>query len=350
MPEMRLFTNNFLFLVTAVLMMTARTSSARSRLGYEEASKELGLYPQETIVPQAFVLQNKTLPMILDRIATPGPRKSRRAIIFTTLRFDGCQSFECKDNVLGIVSSFCYHLSQHGLLQHTMLITTAEDNWAMLNERGLPAYLDRAFPRRSDYVQHVKPHDTPNREFDVQKHWWGWKFTSMGYRVVYMDSDAAVVGNLLTPFTHPFKYDVQGLTDWQDLDHPELNRAYTLKMPCALYRLKSVDGHPRDAAHWIESWSIPDSQHLMHPLVPNPCQSTGVWYLQPTKPTLEFMAALVERIAFHQVEEWDQTAWNDILLHFLWGAGNNEPLKYRALPQSQFANLGGCLDTLYNCN
>jgi hypothetical protein len=334
-----------------VVIMGARAARAGSRLGHEEGSAldipSWNVHPDETpmAIPQAFVLLNDTLFTVLDRIATPGPLKARRAIIFTTLRFDrsGCRSSECEDGVLGMVASFCSHLSKHGLLRHTMLITTAEDTWQMLNERGLPVYLDRAFPGREAYARHPKLPDTPNREFDVQKHWWGWKISSMGYRVVYLDSDAAVMGDLLSPFNHPFKYDVQGLTDWQDLDHPELDRAYTLAMPCAIYRLKSVDGQPRESAHWIESWSIPDTQLSTHPLVPNPCQSTGLWYLRPTKPAIEFMETLVERILYHRIEEWEQTAWNDVLVHFLWGAGDHEPLKYRALPQSQFANLGTCL-------
>lgn len=332
--------------------MGARATGAGSRLGQEEGSAvdipSLNQRPNETskAIPQAFVLLNDTLLTVLDRIATPGPLKARRAIIFTTLRFDGSEcsgkSSECEDGVLGMVASFCSHLFKHGLLRHTMLITTAEDTWQMLNERGLPVFLDRAFPSREAYVRHPKLPQTPNREFDVQKHWWGWKIASMGYRVVYVDSDAAVMGDLLSPFNHSFKYDVQGLTDWQDLDHPELDRAYTLAKPCVIYRLKSVDGKPREAAHWIDTWSIPDTQQSTHPLVPNPCQSTGLWYLRPTKPAIEFMAALIERILYHRIEEWEQTAWNDVLVHFLWGAGDHEPLKYRALPQSQFANLGTC--------
>ena len=47
----------------------------------------------------------------------------------------------------------------------------------------------------------------------------------------------------------------------------------------------------------------------------------------------------MERIAYHHIYEWEQTVWNDILLHFLWGAGDYEPVKYRNLPLSQFSNL-----------
>ena len=38
--------------------------------------------------------------------------------------------------------------------------------------------------------------------------------------------------------------------------------------------------------------------------VPTPCQSTGLWYLQPTNASVAFMRALVDRIAYHAVYEW----------------------------------------------
>jgi hypothetical protein len=43
--------------------------------------------------------------------------------------------------------------------------------------------------------------------------------------------------------------------------------------------------------------------------VPNPCQSTGLWYLQPTNITVRFMRAMVARITYEAVYQWDQTAW-----------------------------------------
>ena len=43
--------------------------------------------------------------------------------------------------------------------------------------------------------------------------------------------------------------------------------------------------------------------------VPNPCQSTGLWYLQPTPITVRFMQAMVARITYEAIYQWDQTAW-----------------------------------------
>lgn len=154
-------------------------------------------------IPKKFVITNATITEIAERVSLRSG--DRRAVIFTTLRLGDAENTE----VLGMLSNFCFYLHQQGLLPHTMLITTDEPTWKALRSRGLPAFLDRAFPRRSAYVHAVKPDDTYNREFDVQKQWWGWRFSSLGYRVIYMDSDAAVLGDLLAPFSHPFGYDVQ---------------------------------------------------------------------------------------------------------------------------------------------
>jgi hypothetical protein len=69
------------------------------------------------------------------------------------------------------------------------------------------AYLDRMLPRRPEYVDEVHPRDTPNREFDVQKHWWGMRIVELGLKALYMDSDNVVLRDPMQPFTLPF--DVQ---------------------------------------------------------------------------------------------------------------------------------------------
>ena len=163
-----------------------------------------GIYPPvSSTIPQKYVLTNGTITEVAERLSLPSGE--RQVVIFTTLRFGDAETAE----VLGMLSNFCYYLHRAGLLPHTLLITTDETTWKSLRSRGLPAYLDRAFPRRSAYVHSVLPNDTYNREFDVQKQWWGWRFSSLGYRVVYMDSDAAVLGDLMKPFSHSFGYDVQ---------------------------------------------------------------------------------------------------------------------------------------------
>lgn len=48
---------------------------------------------------------------------------------------------------------------------------------------------------------------SPMQEFDVEKHWWGWRIASLGYRAIYMDSDVVVMRDPLMPFETG--YDVQ---------------------------------------------------------------------------------------------------------------------------------------------
>jgi hypothetical protein len=154
-----------------------------------------------------------------------------------------------------------------------------------------------------------------------------------------MDSDVAVLKDPLAPFSNPYRYDVQGLTDWQHLPDPELRRGFTLRQhPCMLYYLRSDPFVPGESS-WTEAWHANHQrQAILNPH--NPCQSTGLWFVEPTEAAVAFMRAMVDRIAYHAPYEWDQTAWNEVLMPFLWGAGDDPPLRYRVLPYSVASNLG----------
>jgi hypothetical protein len=82
-------------------------------------------------------------------------------------------------------------------------------HWCPQLPAPLAAYLDRMLPRRPAYVDEVHPSDTPNREFDVQKHWWGMRIVELGLKALYMDSDNVVLKDPFQPFALPF--DVQVL-------------------------------------------------------------------------------------------------------------------------------------------
>ena len=127
--------------------------------GPAQTPETWGIYPEITGVPPQYVLTNDTTLGILDRIASPGATRAQRAIIFTTLRFGDAPT----ETISGMLSTFCHHLQRQGVLQHTMLITTDEGTVNQLRARGMPAFLDRSFPRRSAYVTAVKPAGTFNR-------------------------------------------------------------------------------------------------------------------------------------------------------------------------------------------
>jgi hypothetical protein len=73
------------------------------------------------------------------------------------------------------------------------------------------------------------------QEFDVQKHWWGWRLAFLGFRALYMDSDAVVLRDPLPLFDAP--YDVQGLSDWVE---PEIDRETLLTLVCPGGRRESL--------------------------------------------------------------------------------------------------------------
>lgn len=50
------------------------------------------------------------------------------------------------------------------------------------------------------------------------------------------------------------------------------------------------------------------SQHV------NPCQSTGIWFTEPTPTTLVFLADLLEWLLVKRTAQWDQAAWNEVTL------------------------------------
>ena len=85
-----------------------------------------------------------------------------------------------------------------------------------------------------------------------------------------------------------------------------------------------------------EFWRFPRQVRKLYAM--NPCQSTGTWYLQPTAAARAFMRAMARRV-LHEPHHWDQTAWNEVILPFIWGNGEDAPqLRYRLLPHRSYAN------------
>jgi hypothetical protein len=50
-----------------------------------------------------------------------------------------------------------------------------------------------------------------------------------------------------------------------------------------------------------------------------------------------FMAAMRDRLLAPATRhQWDQTAWNEVIIPHLWGSGDEPPLRYRLLPPRSF--------------
>ena len=44
----------------------------------------------------------------------------------------------------------------------------------------------------------------------------------------------------------------------------------------------------------------------------SPCQSTGVWFSEPTQGSLDFLGDFLDFMLNKRVDEWDQAAWNEV--------------------------------------
>ena len=51
------------------------------------------------------------------------------------------------------------------------------------------------------------------------------------------------------------------------------------------------------------------------------------------------MRAVVERVVFIGRWQWEQAAWNEVVMAFSWGMGYHGQLRYRVLPVDRFANI-----------
>lgn len=44
----------------------------------------------------------------------------------------------------------------------------------------------------------------------------------------------------------------------------------------------------------------------------NPCQSTGLWFSEPTPSALTFLKDLMQWLLIKRTDQWDQAAWNEV--------------------------------------
>lgn len=63
-------------------------------------------------------------------------------------------------------------------------------------------------------------------------------------------------------------------------------------------------------------------------------------FLRPTPLAVRFMQLLVHHVMWGAPWQWEQAAWNDVLMYFLWGSGEQDQLRYRLLPVSRYCNVG----------
>ena len=70
-----------------------------------------------------------------------------------------------------------------------------------------------------------------------------------------------------------------------------------------------------------------------------PCQSTGLWYMRDRPQSRAMLAGLYAYLFAHP-NEWEQKAFQLIVMRYLVGLGDDlPPLRYRLLPTAQYINI-----------
>lgn len=58
----------------------------------------------------------------------------------------------------------------------------------------MPVYLDRALPYHDRWLDPATAPPGPNREFDIEKYWWGYKMAALGFKTLCTLPGDALVG------------------------------------------------------------------------------------------------------------------------------------------------------------
>ncbi|KAK9816801.1 hypothetical protein WJX72_005258 [[Myrmecia] bisecta] len=257
---------------------------------------------------------------VLELVATPA-----REIIFTTFLMDEAMA------QLQFNKNFLSSLHGVGRMVNTMLISYDVDSCAQMELAGVPCWLDRVAPQ---------PHTLPGQYASkvphwFQKYWWAKHMTHLNYTVLFVDNDAVVLQDPLHHYDP--SYDIQGLSDWNWLTEPP-SPLEIVVWGCPLYKTmnkaKSLGG--QEVVYRDDTAKKP--LEATNPAIP--CQSTGLWFAQPTPAAHAFFRDLLDLLTRILVEQWDQAAWNEVLMGHLFGLGEAPPLRYRLLPMAQYNNIG----------
>ena len=153
--------------------------------------------------------------------------------------------------------------------------------------------------------------------------------------MLYLDPDSVVLTHdLMAPFYKP--YDVQGLSDWAEAELHLTGQGQGTH--CDL----GFQAAARRTAGGEAKGSDPAAAAALETRVQamSPCQSTSLFYLQPTDITVRFVQDLVADLIFGAAVKWERVAWNERVVAYLYGMGNDVQLTYRILPVNEFCSMG----------
>lgn len=264
-------------------------------------------------------LTNDTLLTHLQAVATP-----QNELVFTT-------TSAWTPAILDMLKNFVYHMHAVGRDNNLMVISQDNGTCTALLELNVPCYLDELSPRSWEFPE---GHRYGERPWDFGKIWWSLRLAQLGYASLYLDNDVAAVKDPLAADIVQSPYDLQGLSDFRADESPRLGSI--LDERCKLYRQKFDKRIPGGDLYY-PAWEIRKNETSMRALTP--CQSLGAYYVRPTPAAMKFLAKLSDWVVHTHTQQWDQAAWNEVVMAFLVGMGDEEPLRYRILPISQFMNL-----------
>lgn len=252
---------------------------------------------------------------------------TRREIILTTVDI----SFHGKANlahVLAHFKNFAYHLSSIQRLRNLLTVSYSPQTCAILAQQaGIPCFVD-----------HIAPQDLPGAHKyqppTFQKYWHALELTRLNYTLLVVDTDMSIVQD---PFHfHNASFDIEGLSDWHWLNDTP-GRQALLDQGCPIYKMVHRSRKSRGAieGHWkLKPWNHHQAaKHL------SPCQSTGLWFSEPRDATVEFLEHMLDWMLNQHPEQWEQAAWNEVIMAHLIVVGEGSQLRYRLLPMQHFCNV-----------
>ncbi|KAK9834700.1 hypothetical protein WJX74_007976 [Apatococcus lobatus] len=279
--------------------------------------------PGEETLRNPLCLTESNYQQVADTIAGDA-----RAIILTTLDL----TFQGKDHSreqLDHMKNFAYHLDRVDRLQNTMTVSYTEETCRLLLSVSIPCFVDRLSPQPDTFPERLQGETAV-----FAKYWHALSLLKLGINVYFSDSDAAI---LQDPFVFQDRsFDIEGLSDWNDRSIVPDPRGM-FEHPCVIYNTKKdrqVLGGQFIEGYWQHPLSKPDVQKHM-----NPCQSTGGWFAQPTPPSILFLEHMLHWMTEWHPKQWDQAAWNELIMPHLFGTGSRPPLAYRLLPMESFSNF-----------
>lgn len=253
---------------------------------------------------------------------------SQREILLTTVDIT-YRGYTDPDRVLDLFRNFAWHLAKVGRLQHTLVVSyTPETCWYLIGI-GIPCFTDRAA---------MQPQDLPGihgrRPPTFQKYWHALELVRLNYTLLVLDPD---VSALQDPFRfHNSAYDIEGLSDWEHFSEVPSPKQYA-SWGCPIYKLvqRTEDSNAMLEGHW----RVESGNHLAAMKHVSPCQSTGLWFAEPRPATVMFLAELLEWMLEYRPTQWEQAAFNELIMSHVIGVEERSPLRYRIVPVRHFLNL-----------